>query len=116
MVEFAEGRLGENQDPDREPYSVLGNNCSHFCQNTLAAAGIRTPWQIDPRPASYIQELQEDTDFKISYDPETDELTADQRMFNVNRHEILEWKALPLWKRLFVDPPGEDQSSREPPP
>ncbi len=60
MVGFTEGRMAGNADPKREPYGITDNNCGTFMKQTLEAGGVDTPWMIDPRPNSYIKELQSD--------------------------------------------------------
>ncbi len=60
MVKYAEGRKAANADPNRKPYGITGNNCGTFMKDTLEAGGVDTPWMIDPRPNSYIKELQSD--------------------------------------------------------
>lgn len=60
MVGYAKGRVAARSDPNREPYGLTDNNCATFMQQTLEAGGVDTPWMVDPRPNSYIKELQSD--------------------------------------------------------
>lgn len=69
MNEYAEGRKDQNSDPSRTPYSITGNNCGTFCKDTLEAGGVDTPLMLDPRPNSYIDELQQSDAFSLSFDP-----------------------------------------------
>ena len=69
MVGYAEGRRQQNQDPNREPYGLMCNNCGTFAKDTLEAGGVDTPSMIDPRPSSYIKELQSASGSRIRYDP-----------------------------------------------
>jgi hypothetical protein len=39
MADFAERQLAESRNPNREPYSVTGKNCSTFCSDVLEAGG-----------------------------------------------------------------------------
>lgn len=67
MLAEALRRMGQNSDPNREPYDLTDNNCMTFVQDVLEAGGVDTPWMIDPRPNSYIEELRDDfphVDFK----------------------------------------------------
>ncbi len=57
-MKYAEGRMAANSDPKREPYALRNNNCASFMKGTLEAGGVDTPWMVDPRPNSYIEELQ----------------------------------------------------------
>ncbi len=59
MVEYAEGREAQNEDPSRKKYGFLTNNCMTFAQDVLESGGMNTPLMIDPSPKSYIKELQE---------------------------------------------------------
>jgi len=102
---YAAGRQKQNNDHSREPYSTTSNNCSHFAQSCLEEGGVNTPLQIDPRPISYIWELQRVADFRIVYDPETDTLTVDDSMFTADRDAILEWKQLPWLMRKLTRKP-----------
>jgi RHS repeat-associated protein len=79
MANYAEGRVKESKDPDRKEYGILGNNCGTFAKDVLEAGGKDTPLMIDPRPNSYIDELQEKFGNRISYDPKTKELQQKDR-------------------------------------
>ena len=41
-------------DNKETSYSLSGNNCGTFMQETIEAGGADMPWMIDPRPNSYI--------------------------------------------------------------
>jgi RHS repeat-associated protein len=69
MVTYAESRIKENKNSDREPYSLTGNNCGTFMKDVLEAGGHDTPWMVDPRPNSYIRELRSDSDVTVDYSP-----------------------------------------------
>lgn len=71
---YADDRLKENSDPKRDEYGLFGNNCGTFMKETAAAAGADMPWQIDPRPNSYIEEIR-DKYTDLDYDPKTAKLT-----------------------------------------
>jgi len=58
MLAYAEFRRAQNADPGRRPYDVLGYNCMHFVKDVVKAAGVSTPWMIDPRPNSYVGEFR----------------------------------------------------------
>lgn len=60
-----------------------------------------------PRSATERQGLllQSKADFSIKYDPETGKLDVSEEFFTANKTEILRWKSLPLWKRVFTDKP-----------
>jgi hypothetical protein len=58
MERYAQERLGQNNNPRRESYKLSTNNCGHFMQDVLEAGGVNTPFYIDPRPNSYIEELR----------------------------------------------------------
>ncbi|HPF26758.1 MAG TPA: RHS repeat-associated core domain-containing protein [Steroidobacteraceae bacterium] len=60
MLAEALRRMGQNGDPNREPYNLTDNSCITFVRDVLEAGGVDTPWMIDPRPNSYIEELRDD--------------------------------------------------------
>ena len=67
MLGYAKLRQHENNNPNREPYSLTSNSCVHFAREVTRKAGIITPWMVDPRPNSYIQEFRSnyiDLDFR----------------------------------------------------
>lgn len=74
MVDAAEKRMKQNTDDKRESYGLFGNNCATFCKDVLESGGQDTPAMVDPRPNSYIDELQSQFGNQISYDPKTKKL------------------------------------------
>lgn len=73
MLNAAQARVKENRDANRDEYSLLGNSCVHFMKEIIEAAGVDTPYMIDPRPNSYIEELRSDFP-KLDYYPALDRL------------------------------------------
>ncbi len=59
MVDYAESIMAQNSNKDRRKYDALTNNCTHFMKRVLEAGGVDTPWMLDPRPNSYIDELRD---------------------------------------------------------
>jgi hypothetical protein len=70
MLAYAELRESQNINPKRTPYGLWTNSCVHFTKDVVAAAGIDTPWMIDPRPNSYIGEFRNDYP-DVDYSPRT---------------------------------------------
>jgi len=60
MNKYAQQRMAENSNPERVPYGIISNNCGTFMKDVLDAGGVDTPWMIDPRPNSYIDELRDE--------------------------------------------------------
>jgi len=60
MLKFSQNRMGMNQNPNREAYDIFSYSCLHFMKGVMDVAGISTPWLLDPRPVSYIQEIQDE--------------------------------------------------------
>jgi hypothetical protein len=52
----------------------MSNSCVHFVKGVVEAAGVATPWMLDPRPNSYIGEFRSDF-ADVDFDPHTRELT-----------------------------------------
>lgn len=70
MLKYAEGRKKQNANPKRKPYDLTSNSCIHFAKEVTEAAGISTPWMVDPRPNSYIGEFRDDYP-DLDYDSKT---------------------------------------------
>ena len=60
MLKYAQHRMAMNSNPNRERYDIITYSCIHFMKGVMKAAGIDTPWMLDPRPVSYIEEIQDD--------------------------------------------------------
>lgn len=60
MLRFSQNRMALNKKPNRESYDLFSYSCLHFMQGVMKAAGINTPWLLDPRPVSYIEEIQDE--------------------------------------------------------
>jgi len=58
MLAFCQKCVGQNSDPQRQPYSLTSHSCVHFAKEVLEAAGVSTPLMIDPRPIGYVEKLQ----------------------------------------------------------
>ena len=76
MLAYAEGRKLANSNRRRPPYSILTNSCIHFVKAVAQAAGVDTPWMMDPRPNSYIGEFRSDFP-DLDYDPKTAHLSIE---------------------------------------
>jgi hypothetical protein len=76
MFDYAEGRKKQNGNPKRPPYDLLTNSCLHFAKGVAEAAGVATPWMVDPRPNSYIGEFRADFP-DLDYDPSTKKLRVE---------------------------------------
>jgi len=58
MLKYAKKRVGQNRNAKRKPYSLTGNSCMHFSKELAEAGGAKMPWILDPRPNSFIAEVQ----------------------------------------------------------
>ncbi len=74
MLAYAQGRLKDNTDPKREPYSLTSNSCLHFMKGTSEAGGADMPWVIDPRPLGYIERVRSEFP-TLDYRPKPESLT-----------------------------------------
>jgi RHS repeat-associated protein len=69
MNDYAQSKLKENTDTQREPYSITGNNCGTFAADVINQdESLNTPTILDPRPVSIIDEYQ-DNFTPLDYDP-----------------------------------------------
>ncbi len=53
MLSYADTRKKQNGNPSRVPYDLTRYSCIHFAKGVVEAAGVQTPWMVDPRPQSY---------------------------------------------------------------
>src|SRR5262245_38443385 len=60
MLQYAQQRAKQNNDPRRESYAIAGNSYIHFARAVVAAAGRETPSLIDPTPNCYIDGLRDE--------------------------------------------------------
>lgn len=74
MLAYAQKRMALNSKPSRESYQTLSYNCGHFMKGVMDAAEVDSPWMIDPRPNSYIEEIQDDYP-KLEYWPSSNKLS-----------------------------------------
>jgi hypothetical protein len=68
MNKHALDNKAQNESKDKEASSLLDNNCGTFVNETLEAGGVDTPWLLDPRPNSMIDEWQDEADFEFEFD------------------------------------------------
>lgn len=73
MLSYAELRQKQNSNPQRKPYDLTSNSCIHFVKETTEAAGVDTPWMLDPRPNAYIGKFRSNFP-DLDYDKKTDSL------------------------------------------
>jgi hypothetical protein len=58
MLQYAMMRVQQNHNPNRQKYSLTSNSCMHFTKQVAEAGGAKLPWIVDPRPNSFIAEVQ----------------------------------------------------------
>lgn len=69
MNNYAKDLLNQSDDPDREPYNILNNNCGTFGCDVLDQdpnVSKESPGIVDPRPNSIIDEYRDKFD-KVDY-------------------------------------------------
>ena len=54
MLDYAQQREKENNNPARKPYDITGYSCLHFALAVVEAAGVSLPMIIDPRPTGHM--------------------------------------------------------------
>ena len=62
MNDYAMQRMKNNQNPNREEYSLISNNCGTFAAEVLEQDNEvkrKAPTIIDPRPNSIVKEFQD---------------------------------------------------------
>jgi len=75
MDDYAEGRLGQNNDPNRTPYSLDDNHCGTFMDGTIEAGGIKLQGIGDQWPDHQLPGLEQDAGNKVEYDPSKQQTT-----------------------------------------
>ena len=58
MLKYALARAALNHTDNREPYKLTSNSCMHFSKAVAESADVKMPWIFDPRPVSFIEEVQ----------------------------------------------------------
>ena len=76
MLAYCLKRYKDNNNPKRAPYSLASNSCCHFMKETAEAGGVSMPSMWDPRPVSYIGEIQSWYD-DLDYEPKGNALTLE---------------------------------------
>ena len=74
ILAFCKNRISMNNIRVKEPYDLFSYSCLHFVKGAMEAAGLETPWLVDPRPVSYILEIQESFN-KLEFAPQSKTLT-----------------------------------------
>lgn len=77
MLRYATTRIAMNSDTNRERYDITSYSCVHFMKGVIEAAGVDTPWMLDPRPNSYIREIQDDYP-SLDYRPSSNKITINE--------------------------------------
>jgi hypothetical protein len=75
MLDYSQGRIKSNTDPERESYGLWSNQCMTFSKDMLESGGVETPSMIDPRPNGYIGKLQNSFS-PVNYDPKSGKLSG----------------------------------------
>jgi hypothetical protein len=83
MNDYADGKMKENSNPDREAYNLMNNNCGTFAEDVVKQdekVAEDAPNIIDPRPNSMIEEYQEEDEFQgVHFDPNSGQTTMDPK-------------------------------------
>lgn len=77
MLSFSQNRMAMNQNPNREAYDIFSYSCLHFMKGVMEIAGVSTPWLLDPRPVSYIKEIQDEHP-SLEYTPSSNKLNISE--------------------------------------
>jgi hypothetical protein len=80
MNDYAQDRIKENSNPEREEYNLMNNNCGTFTNDVVKQdeeVSEEAPTVIDPRPNSMIKEYQRKFQ-DVEYDPEKEKTTVEE--------------------------------------
>ena len=72
MNDYANGKMNENNNPDRTEYSITSNNCATFAEDVITQdTNVDRPTIIIPSPINIVDEYQEEGNAKVQYDSKT---------------------------------------------
>jgi hypothetical protein len=78
MDDYSKSKMAENNDPDRKPYSITGNNCGTFAEDVITQdKNVDKPGIIIPSPINIVDEYQEEGNAKVQYKAKTQTTTID---------------------------------------
>lgn len=80
MNDYAQSKMKENNNPNREKYSLMNNNCGTFANDVVKQdeeVKKEAPTIIDPRPNSMIEEYK-DKFQDVKYDPKKNTTTLEE--------------------------------------
>lgn len=70
MKAYADGKLAENNDPDRKEYGLNSNNCGTFARDVIAQdEDVDNPTIHNPTPRNIVDEYIEEGNAEVKYDP-----------------------------------------------
>ena len=79
MNDYAKSRMHENDNPDREDYSVLSNNCATFAEDVITKdKSVDKPFIIINSPINIVDEYQEEGNARVQYKSKTQTTTVDK--------------------------------------
>ena len=68
MKQYAEERIKDNENPDREGYSFLSNNCANFAEDVITKdKRINKPFRIINSPLNIVRKYQNKSDATVRY-------------------------------------------------
>jgi RHS repeat-associated protein len=79
MNDYAKGKMSENSDPDRKPYSITGNNCATFAEDVITQdKSVDKPSSIINSPRNIVDEYQEEGNAKVQFNSKMKKTTIDE--------------------------------------
>lgn len=70
MKAYADGKLAENDDPNRKEYGLTSNNCGTFARDVIAQDDdVDNPSIWNPTPKNIVDEYIEEGNAEVKYDP-----------------------------------------------
>jgi RHS repeat-associated protein len=72
MKAYAEGKIKDNNNPDRKSYSLTGNNCATFAKDVVNQdPNVTKPSIVNPTPSNVVNEYQEEGNKRVNYNSKT---------------------------------------------
>ena len=79
MNSYAEGKMAENNDPNRTTYGLNSNNCGTFARDVVSQdEDVDNPTIFNPTPNNIVDEYVEEGNAEVNYDPKKNKTTMGQ--------------------------------------
>jgi RHS repeat-associated protein len=78
MLDYAMGRLKQNNNPSRPPYSLRTNNCGTFASKTIEAGVGELKSSLIPSPNAEVKKLEPQAEATVKFDPKKKDVKVEE--------------------------------------